>query len=65
MLELLFIHLSHSCLSARDVIDKGWDFKRTYIFFISRASNKKHLSYIQDFHDIALSTMLNYLIENQ
>ena len=58
-------YISHSNLSAGDVIDKDWDFKRPYIFFSSRASNKKHLFNIQDFYDIALSKMLDHLLENQ
>lgn len=58
-------HLSLSYLSARDVIDKAWDFKRPYIFFSLTASNKKHLSNIQDFHDITLSKVLDYLLGNQ
>ena len=45
--------LSQGNLSAGEVIDNNWDFKRPCIFFGSRASNKKHLFNIQDFYDIA------------
>ena len=55
-------YLSQGNLSAGEVIDNNWDFKRPCIFFSSRASNKKHLSNIQDFSDIALSKMLDYLL---
>lgn len=63
MLELLLCaYLSHIYLSVTDVIDKDWDFKRLHILFSSGASNKKCLSSCQDFHHIAFSKMLGYLL---
>lgn len=63
MLELLLCaYPSHSYLFVTDVIDKDWGCKRLPILFSSGASDKKCLSSRQDFHHIAFSKMLGYLL---